>query len=73
MLSYAKDIKPMFRSTDVASMKPRGLDLGSYQDVHKWADNILSRLQDGSMPCDGPWHKASIDKFKQWVADGKRP
>jgi hypothetical protein len=49
MLSYAKDIKPMFRSGDVESMKPRGLDLWAYTDVRAWADNILSRLEDGSM------------------------
>jgi hypothetical protein len=73
MLSYAKDIKPLFRSSDVASMKPRGLDLGSYKDVRASADNILSRLEDGSMPCDGQWHKNDIDKFREWITDGKLP
>ena len=73
MLSYAKDIKPLFRGSDVASMKPRGLDLGSYKNVRDSADNILSRLEDGSMPCDGGWQKEDIDKFRQWVTDGKLP
>jgi hypothetical protein len=73
MLSYAKDIKPLFRGFDIDSMKHAGLDLGSYKDVNAAADNILSRLQDGSMPCDGPWKKQDIDKFRQWVADGKLP
>jgi hypothetical protein len=73
MLGYAKDIKPLFRSTDVGAMKRQGLDLGSYKDVHARADDILSRLQDGSMPCDGQWPQKSVDKFKQWIADGKLP
>jgi hypothetical protein len=73
MLGYAKDIRPLFRSNDVDAMKPRGLDLGSYMEVRGSADEILSRLQDGSMPCDGPWHQAAIDTFKQWIADGKLP
>jgi len=55
MLSYAKDIKPLFRGSDIASMKPAGLDLGSYKDVSAASDKILSRLQDGSMPCDARW------------------
>ena len=73
MLGYAKDIKSLFRSSDVGAKKRQGLDLGSYADVHARADDILSRLQDGSMPCDGQWPQKSIDKFKQWIADGKHP
>ena len=73
MLGYAKDIRPMFRSTDVDAMKRRGLDLSSYTEVSASADKILSRLQEGSMPCDGPWQQTTIDKFKQWIADGKSP
>lgn len=73
MLSYRKDIKPLFRNTDVDAMKPRGLDLWSYEDVAAQAEDILSRLEDGSMPCDGRWQQKAIDAFKQWIADGKLP
>lgn len=73
MLSYAKDIKSLFRSSDIASMKRQGLDLGSYEQVRASADKILSRLEDGSMPCDGRWDKEDIDKFRQWLTDGKSP
>jgi hypothetical protein len=73
MLSYAKDIKPLFRSFDIDSMKRAGLDLGSYKDVQAAADKILSRLEDGSMLCDGPWQNEDVDKFRQWVTDGKLP
>jgi len=73
MLGYTKDIRPLFRSTDVDSMKRRGLDLSSYTEVRASADDILSRLQDGSMPCDGQWQSTAIETFKQWIADGKLP
>jgi len=73
VLSYAKDIRPLFRSNDVEAMKLHGLDLSSFEDVSAWADSILSRLEDGSMPCDGRWGKESLDKFRQWQQDGKRP
>ena len=73
MLGYRKDIRPLFRNTDVDAMKPRGLDLSSYADVRASADDILSRLQDESMPCDGPWGQTAIDTFKQWITDGKLP
>ena len=73
MLGYAKDIKSLFRSSDVDAMKRQGLDLGAYKDIRARADDILSRLQDGSMPCDGQWPQKSIDKFKQWIADGRHP
>jgi len=33
MLGYAKDIKSLFRSSDVDAMKRQGLDLGAYKDV----------------------------------------
>jgi len=73
MLGYAKNIRPLFRSTDVDAMKPHGLDLSSYADVCASAEDILSRLQDGSMPCDGPWRPTAIDTFKQWIVDGRLP
>jgi len=73
VLSFAKDIRPLFRSKDVEAMKLHGLDLSSYKDVSAWADGILSRLEDGSMPCDGRWGKESLEKFSRWRQDGKQP
>ena len=73
-LSFAKDIRPLFRDDpDVEAMKPFGLDLSAYADVKALADNILAHLEDGSMPCDEPWPKAQIDRFKQWIEDGMEP
>jgi len=73
-LSFAKDIRPLFRDDpDVEAMKPFGMDLSSYDDVSAQAENILARLEDGSMPCDEPWPQAQIDRFKQWMTEGMEP
>ena len=72
-LSYGRDIRPLFRDFDVASMiKARNLDLSSYQQVRDNADHILQRLQ-VDMPCDGIWPQKDIDTFRQWINDGKLP
>jgi hypothetical protein len=34
-LSFAADIRPLFRSYDIESMKLAGIDLSSYEDVKK--------------------------------------
>ena len=73
-LSFAKDIRPLFRDDpDVEAMKPFGLDLSAYDDVKTQADKILACLEEGSMPCDEPWPQAQIDRFKQWMQAGMEP
>jgi hypothetical protein len=70
-LSFATNIRPLFRdSPDVEAMKNFGLDLSSYDDVKAQAEEIYARLNDGSMPCDNPWPKEQIDRFKQWMDEG---
>ena len=48
-------------------------DLWSYEDVSAHADEILSRLAEGSMPCDGAWPEADVETFRAWISGGKRP
>jgi len=72
-LSFAADIRPLFRDSDVETMKNFGLDLSSYEDVKAQAEGIYARLDDGSMPCDDPWPKAQIARFKQWMDEGMAP
>ncbi len=73
-LSFAKDIRPLFRDTpDVDSMKDFGMDLSSFADVKAQAQAIHSRLADGSMPCDEPWPQDRIATFKQWMDEGMAP
>jgi hypothetical protein len=69
-ISFAADIKHLFRDKDVNAMK-RAFDLSKYQDVCDHADNILKALADGRMPCDGAWPAAKVDLFRKWIADGK--
>jgi hypothetical protein len=65
-LSFASDIKPLFRERDRKSMESH-FDLWSYGDVQTHASAILERLQDGSMPCDGAWPPEQVQIFKRWV------
>jgi len=72
-LSFAADIRPLFRSFEIDSMKPMGLDLSSYEDVKKKAQSIYARLTAKEMPCDGPWSEQSVQKFKEWMDGGMKP
>jgi hypothetical protein len=73
-LSFATDIRPLFRDEpDVKTMKRMGLDLSSYEDVKANAEGIYSRLEDGSMPCDGPWPKDQVSLFKRWMDEEMNP
>ena len=73
-LSFATHIRPLFRETpDVDAMKPMGLDLWSYDDVKQQAIAIHSRLEDGSMPCDGAWPEEQVSLFRRWMDEGMAP
>jgi hypothetical protein len=73
-LSFAKDIRPLFRDTpDVDTMKDFGLDLSSFDDVKAHAEDIYARLLDGNMPCDEPWPKDQTASFKRWMEEGMAP
>ena len=73
-VSYAQDIRPLFRDKDVDSMRRAGhFDLSSYDDVAERADHILHRLEGGNMPCDGPWPPEKVDLFRRWIDQGKQP
>lgn len=69
-ISYANDIRHLFRDKDINAMKA-AFDLSKYQDVCAHADNILKYLADGRMPCDGAWPAANVDLFRKWIAAGK--
>jgi hypothetical protein len=71
-LSFASDIKPLFRESDRTSMK-RAFDLWSYDDVVAHGEAIAGRLKNGSMPCDGPWPEDRVALFERWFEDGRAP
>jgi hypothetical protein len=70
-LSFARDIRPLFRESDVDEMKDiSSFDLSKYEDVCEWAASIHARLLDGTMPCDSPWPEEDIARFKRWMDEG---
>ena len=71
-VSFAAHIKPLFRSRDRQAMS-FAFDLWSADDVRTHAGEILARLDDGSMPCDGTWPAAQIEVFRRWTQSGTRP
>ena len=68
---FAQDIRPLFREDDRDAMG-FAFDLWDYQDVKSHAQDILERLSDGTMPCDGEWPQEQVDLFRQWI-DGGMP
>ena len=73
VVSYAADIRPLFRQLDIDSMRAKAkLDLASYTAVAAWADAILGKLESGTMPCDGAWPAAKVELFRRWISGGKQ-
>jgi hypothetical protein len=71
-VSYAADIRPLFRASDRAAME-KAFDLWSYTDVSAHAAQIAEKLRAGTMPCDGPWPAGNVALFDDWVSGGSRP
>jgi hypothetical protein len=70
-VSFAQDIKPMFRDEDRASMT-FAFDLWDVGDVRSHAEQILGRLQAGTMPCDGGWSPDKVGLFRRWIELGAK-
>ena len=69
-VGFEIDVKPLFRERDRSSME-FAFDLWSYDDVSQNAEVILSRLRDGTMPCDGAWPPERVETFERWISAGK--
>jgi hypothetical protein len=67
--SFEQEIKPLFRQRDVRAMA-FAFDLHGYEDVVANRAAILARLEDGTMPCDGPWPAEQLALFRAWIDDG---
>jgi len=68
-VSFATHIKPLFRDRDRQSMS-FAFDLWSVGDVRAHAADILGRLGNGSMPCDGAWPEQQVAVFRRWTETG---
>jgi hypothetical protein len=66
---FARDIRPLFREDDREAMD-FAFDLWDYNDVRTHAEDILERLTDGTMPCDGEWPEEQIAQFRRWIEAG---
>jgi hypothetical protein len=69
---FEQDIKPLFREKDRQRME-WAFDLWDYGAVKENAQGILERVEDQSMPCDGPWSSDQIERFRSWVQGGMAP
>ena len=71
-LSFERDIRPLFRDKDRASML-RAFDLWSVADVVAHQDAILAQVRGGHMPCDGAWPEQNVSLLAAWVGQGSPP
>jgi hypothetical protein len=70
-LSFERDLKPLFRERDRATMlSVANFDLWKREDVSANSQAILERLGDGSMPCDQAWPDDQVALFRRWVDSG---
>jgi hypothetical protein len=82
-VSFAHDIRPLFRSLDIASMLPYDVLLGDYgymsdpADDHRHARDVgdfLSGARQPRMPLDGPfWTDEQLLLYARWMSDGFQP
>jgi len=76
-LSFEKDIRPLFTETDVAHMKPLGIDLSDAADVKANASAIYATVSNGSMPPPSSgetrWSEEMCERFKRWMSQDFPP
>ncbi len=70
--SFERDIRPLFRDKDRQRME-FAFDLWNHLDVTENAGQILERLEDGDMPCDGAWSQDQTGMFRAWMDAGSPP
>ena len=80
-VSFARDIKPLFRAVDISHMNRYGVKLDDYTFMSNPdnANQVLGTLspqnaQPPSMPPGGPYGTAhQLALFAQWQKDGYQP
>ncbi len=73
-VSFARDIRPLFRDLDIEEMKyNRDFDLSNYEDVKRYYIDIGMQLEAKTMPCDEPWTDDKIALFAKWIEGGMLP
>lgn len=74
-VSFAADIRPLFRQIDTDHMRPLGVHLDDYAFISKRENatmvyDFLSGRKQPQMPPDGQWPSEQLDLFKRWMEDG---
>ena len=80
-VSFAADIKPLFRPVDISHMKRFGIKLDDYTYMSNpdHANQVLAALsphngESPSMPPGGPyWSADQVALFAEWQKDGYQP
>jgi hypothetical protein len=80
-VSFARDIKPLFRAVDIAHMKRYKIKLDDYTFMSNpdHANKVLGTLSPHeddppAMPPGGPcWTEDQLALFAQWQKDGYQP
>jgi len=77
-VSFANDIKPLFREIDVKHMKVHGIPLDEYAYMSDPANanSVLQTVEGNppSMPPGGPyWTAEQVALYKKWMAEGYQP
>jgi hypothetical protein len=79
-VSFAKDIKPLFRPIDIQHMNSFGVLLDDYAYMsdatgnHAHAQGVYDTLASQSMPPGGPfWTAAQLTLFTDWMKGGCQP
>jgi hypothetical protein len=68
-VNFTQHIKPLFRKMDRESMN-FVFDLWSYGDVCRHASEILKRIENRTIPCDGAWPEDKVELFRRWIKSG---
>ena len=79
-VSFARDIRPLFRAVDISHMKAHGVNLDDYTFMSDAgnANKVLGALSPNegdppAMPPGGPyWTADQLALFAQWQKDGYR-
>jgi hypothetical protein len=71
-LSFATDIRPLFREGDVRCMKNVrvALDDPAWMCVTANAQMVYGAVSGGTMPPDEPWLAERVALFKRWMDAG---
>ena len=79
-VSFAKDIRPMFREIDIKHMNKYQILLDDHaymsdpSNNHGNAQSVEDSLANQSMPPGGPfWTDQQLTLYRQWRSDGYQP